>query len=87
MEIEIRIDSLYLGNMPPVDYQHVGAAMQRELERLIGERGAPVQRSGGSAEIAVDAIQLPPHLGAEGLGIHLAQSIYAAVAAQAGEQG
>lgn len=86
MQIEIRIDSLSLSNMPPVDYQHVGAAMQRELERLIGERGAPVQRSSG-AEIAVDAIQLPPHLGAEGLGIHLAQSIYAAMAAQAGEQG
>ena len=87
MQIEISIDSLSLATRSPADYQHVGAALQRELERLIGEHGAPVQRSRGGAQIVVDAIQLPPHLGAEDLGIHLAQSIYAAVAAQAGEQG
>jgi hypothetical protein len=80
MELEIWIGSLQLKNMPPLDYERFGTALESELARLITVRGLPADLSGRSVEIGIDALQIVSHTTAEAFGIHLAQTVYEAFA-------
>lgn len=80
MELELWIDSLQLHDVPPLDYERFGIALESELTRLFTEEGLPPGLHGSSAEIGVDAIHIMSQATAETLGIQLAQSIYEALA-------
>lgn len=79
MELELWIDALHVGNLPPSDTPRLGAALESELQRLIEARGLPSGWGVTGVELAIDAIQPSSAPNAEAMGVQLAQAIYAAV--------
>jgi hypothetical protein len=53
--IEVRIGELVLEGFAPADRLRIGAAVERELARLVGEGGLGDSVMGGGAREAVDA--------------------------------
>ncbi|MFC7310399.1 hypothetical protein ACFQVC_40085 [Streptomyces monticola] len=76
-EIRIEIGELVLDGFG-VDPQHVTAAFERELDRLVRERGVPLAAGGA---LRVDALSglppLPAGLSARRLGQELARTVHA----------
>lgn len=79
MELELWIDALHVGALPPSDTPRLGAALESELQRLIEAQGLPSGWGVTGVELAIDAIQPPTAAGAEALGAHLARAIYGAM--------
>lgn len=77
MNIELLIDSLILYGLP-ADRDAVAAAVERELGRLLAERGVP-PGLGAEAAIAVSppALRVPTGTRSEAIGARVAESIYA----------
>jgi hypothetical protein len=73
---ELHVDELVLEGMRPADARRVGAALERELARLVRERGAPDPRVAATAGAA--PVEMPLRRGeAPGpLGARLAGAIY-----------
>ena len=73
--VELRIDDLVLEGLSPAEAREVGAALERELARLVRERGAPER--GGAVEIAAPAeIERWPGEAPAALGARLAGAIH-----------
>jgi hypothetical protein len=76
--VELRIDELVLHGFAPANRHHVGAAVERELARLLAEQALP-SRIGHSADLASldgGSIELPAGTPAETIGVRIAQAIY-----------
>jgi hypothetical protein len=80
--IEVRIEELVLDGLPPADAQGVGAAVERELSRLLTERGIPGHLLQGQAPQLIDAgafarslSATPPAVGGE-----IARAVYGGLA-------
>jgi len=60
------------------EHYRVGDALERELTRLLTERGAPPSLAAGGEIARLDggAIELKPDSSAEKIGAQLAQAIY-----------
>jgi hypothetical protein len=78
MKIDLHIEELVLEGFHPADRHRIGAAVERELARLLGERGLPAglatpgeiaRLDGGSFEM--NRITTP-----EGLGRQVAGAVY-----------
>lgn len=81
--VELEIGELVLRGFAPVDRHRIGAAVERELARLLGER-APASQLGQPAERAwLDggAFELPAGASAETIGTQIARAIYAGIGA------
>ncbi len=72
----IQIDHLELRGVGRVDEQHVVAALQSELKRLIAANGAPRGWGHGQVLERVQAAARPSTLTAKSLGAQLARTIY-----------
>lgn len=82
MKVELHVEELLLHGFSPADRARVGAAVERELARLLAERGLPPglaqggefpDLQGGSFRAAAGA---PP----EAVGAQVARAIYGGLA-------
>jgi hypothetical protein len=73
--VELRIDDLVLEGVAPAEARDVGEALERELGRLVRERGAP--QGAGVVEVAAPAeIERRPGEAPAALGARLAGVIH-----------
>lgn len=78
MNVELHIEELMLHGFAPGDRHRIGEAVERELQRLLAEQGAPHLLK-GSVELArVDAgsFNLGQNSKPEMIGSQVAQAIY-----------
>jgi hypothetical protein len=75
--IELHIEELVLHGFAPGDHPGISEAVQRELVRLLGERGVPPSLTHGVEVARLDGGSFPmtPHLKAEAIGAHVAQAV------------
>jgi hypothetical protein len=76
--IELEIGELVLHGFSPGDRQRIGAAVERELARLLAERGVPASLTGSGGVERVDAGSFPlrPGARAEAVGAEVARSVH-----------
>lgn len=81
MNVDLHIEELILHDCAPGDRERVGAAVRRELERLIAERGLPPSLRKGADISRVDGGTLQTAQGnsTESLGAQIAQAAYGAM--------
>jgi hypothetical protein len=78
LNIELHIEELALHGFAPGDRYRIAEAVERELQRLLAEEGAPAL-FGGAVDVArIDAgtFNLKPHANSEMIGAQVAQTIY-----------
>jgi hypothetical protein len=80
--IEVHIERLVLHDFAPGDRRRIGAAVVRELERLLAEGGAPagLGRSGALARLDRQSFLVAPGADAAAVGAQVAQAIYRGLA-------
>jgi hypothetical protein len=78
MNIDLHIEKLVLYGVAPGDRGRVGAAVERELARLIEEQGVPpgLTHGGGAARIDAGSLTIAPGMAADALGAAIAQAVY-----------
>lgn len=73
--VELRIGDLVLEGVPPAEAREVGDALERELGRIVRERGAPERAS--AVEVAAPTeVERRPGEAPAALGSRLAGAIY-----------
>lgn len=77
--IEIRIDQLVLEGYSPADRLRIGAAVERELARMVreGGLGAGLMAGGGRAAIDAGSFTRAPQATPAAVGADVARSVYA----------
>jgi hypothetical protein len=78
MNIDLHIEKLVLDGVAPSDRGRVGAAVERELARLLQEQGVPsgLTHGGGAARIDAGSFSMMPNQSPESLGVAIAQAVY-----------
>ncbi len=78
MNVELRIEELILQGFVLAGREHIAAAVERELARLLAERGVPRSLGQGGDMTQVDAgsFILTPDRGSDVIGAELARAIY-----------
>ncbi|MFN8503377.1 hypothetical protein [Kouleothrix sp.] len=86
MNINLSIDSIILHGLD-TDRHAVAAAVERELGRLLAERGLPPELAAndGAISVALPEVRVPRGLRPDAIGARVAESIYASVAGAPGE--
>lgn len=79
--IDLHIEELVLDGFPPGDRHRIGAALERELARLLseaGERGVPESWAGGGEAARLDGgtFEAKPGARPERVGAQIAQSVF-----------
>jgi hypothetical protein len=76
--IEIRIGELVLEGFSASDRLRIGAAVERELARLVAERGMASALASGRERAIVDAgtFAHSPHATPAATGAHVARAVY-----------
>jgi len=76
--IELHIEELVLHGFAPGDRHRIGEAVERELQRLFAEQGAPLSLMQGGAMEHLDGGSFGVAVGsrAEVVGAQLAQAVY-----------
>ncbi len=76
--VEIEIEELVLHGFSPADRLRIGAALEGELTRLLGESGIPPELARVSGIERMDGGQLEPSAGAsaQDLGAGIAHAVY-----------
>ena len=85
-DIDLHIEELVLHGFAPGERYRIGAAIERELARLLTEQGAPEGLLGGREEVSLEGIDVPNlSLGSfqiqqgakpEMIGMQVAQALY-----------
>ena len=80
--IELRIEELVLHGFAPGDRHRVGAAVERELARLLAERGLPpgLVRGADLSRLDGGSFAVAPGAGAEAIGARVARAVYGRLA-------
>jgi hypothetical protein len=78
VNLELRVEELVLQGFEPADRYRIGEAVERELDRLFTEQGvSPTLNQDSQAEhLDGGAFELKPNLGADAIGIQVAQKVY-----------
>jgi hypothetical protein len=78
VNLELRVEELMLDGFAPTDRYRIGEAVERELARLFTERGVSPTLNQESETEYLDggAFELKPNLGAEAIGVQVAQTVY-----------
>ena len=78
LSVELEIGELVLRGFEHTDRHRVGAAVEHELARLLGERPLPagIEHAAELARLDGGSIELPAGAPAETLGARIAQAIY-----------
>jgi hypothetical protein len=76
--IDLHIEELVLHGFAPEDRYRIGAAVERELARLLAERGVPPGLAAGAEIAGLDggAFQVAPGARPEAIGAQVAQAVY-----------
>jgi hypothetical protein len=76
--VELRIGRLVLDGFAPGDRAQIGAAVERELMRLLAERGLPPALAQGGAIPHLDGASIAIEAGsrAEAIGVQVARAVY-----------
>jgi len=76
--IELQIDELILTGFPACDRSRIGAAVERELGRLLSEEGLPAALGQGGDRQSSDgsSFDVQPNARPEAVGVQVAQAIY-----------
>lgn len=76
--VELHIEELVLHGFAPADRYRIGAAVERELQRLLTEQGAPHLLNGNIELVQIDAgaFEVKPNAKSETIGVQVAQAIY-----------
>ncbi len=76
--IELRIEELVLHGFAPGDRHRIGEAVERELARLLVERGLPTGLARGADLSRHDggSFAVAPGAGAEAIGARVARAVY-----------
>jgi hypothetical protein len=74
----LHIEEIVLQGFAPGDHFRIADAMERELSRLMAERGVPPSLAGGGETAMLDAGELTASEGEtpESIGEQLAQAVY-----------
>ena len=76
----LQIEELVLHGLAPADRYRIADAFERELGRLLGDRGVPEEWAveGRAAVGSVDggSFQIPAGAGPEGVGAGIAEALY-----------
>ena len=77
-DVRLRIEELVLDGFAPGDRYRIGEAVERELARLLAERGVPGALAAGGEAPQLDAgsFELAPTLSAEAIGARVAAAVY-----------
>jgi hypothetical protein len=75
--INLNIDELVLHGFPPGDHARIGQAIERELSRLIAERGVPqsLMEQNGSASLNVGPLHFAQGATPQTIGSGIAKAI------------
>jgi hypothetical protein len=78
----LRIDALVVDGLPVADRAALGAAVERELARLIAEQGVPpaLARGEGIASLAGRRFTASPGMDPAALGARIAGAVYGGLA-------
>ncbi len=76
--VSLHIESLVLDGFAPSDRYRIGAAVQRELERLVATQGLPptLGRKGEIARLDGGEFQVARSAKADAIGTQIAQAVY-----------
>ena len=76
--VELNIEELVLHGFSPGDRHHIGEAVERELTRLLADRGVPQSLAQGGEVASVDggAFEVAPGSRAQVVGAQVAQAVY-----------
>jgi hypothetical protein len=76
--VELHIEELVLHGFAPGDRYRIGEAVERELQRLFAEQGAPPSLAQGGERDYVDggAFEAPRDARAGAIGARVAQNLY-----------
>jgi len=76
--IELNIEELVLHGFSPGDRHHIGEAVERELTRLLADRGVPQSLEHGGEIEHVDggAFEVAPDSRAQVVGAQVAKAVY-----------
>ena len=77
-DVRLRIEELVLDGFAPGDRYRIGEAVERELTRLLAERGVPGGLAAGGEAPRLDAgwFDLAPGSGPEAIGTGVAAAVY-----------
>ena len=80
--VELHIQELVVHGVGPLDARRIGAAVERELARLLAERGVPPQWLEGAGREAVDGQTFVAAAGepAPAVGAAAARAVYGGLA-------
>ena len=78
MNIDLHIDELIVHGFPTTDRAQIAAAVERELARLLAERGVPSGWAQGAdvAQLDSGSFQVVQGAPADAVGAQVAQAIY-----------
>ena len=78
MKIDLHIEELVLDGFRPSDRHRIGAAVERELARLLTERGLPARAGarGGPAGLDGGSFEAKPGARPEAVGRQVAGAVY-----------
>ncbi|MEP7343055.1 MAG: hypothetical protein ABI977_35335 [Acidobacteriota bacterium] len=78
MNIELHIEKLVLHGFAPGDRYRIGEAVERELQRLLAEQGAPHLFNGDIELARMDAgtFNTEPNAKSDLIGAQVAQAVY-----------
>lgn len=86
--IRLRVGELILHGFEAADRERVGAALERELARLLAgddAAAALAARAGGAARLDAGAFEMGPHAGPDDAGARLARAVYDGLKGGAGK--
>ena len=77
-DVRLRIEELVLDGFAPGDRYRIGEAVERELARLLAERGVPGALAAGDEASSHDAgsFELTPNSGPDAIGSRVAAAVY-----------
>lgn len=74
--IDLHIEELILEGFPPADRHRIGAALEKELARLLTERGLDSLGQGEALRLDGGRIEARPGDRPERVGVQIAQSVF-----------
>ena len=79
--IELHIEELVLQGMPAGDRQRIGAVVQRELTRMLAERGMPPAVASGAEieSLSGQSFELARGASPDAIGVQVARAVYGGI--------
>ena len=77
--IELHVEELVLEGFAPAERHAVADAFERELSRLLAERGLPAAQEAAAFDVDAGSVRLAPGTRASAAGAQLARAVYGGI--------